>query len=184
MPLKKRFPKEEQGSTYSVINSGRKESGKSGKEPGSSADVLNREILEFRKKRFHSGVFLKKLEAPEDVNTNPVKYPEAIERLVARNCGDNYIFFLKSGHPWARFWAQLKIDIVVIPKSEYVYYLQSILEVDVDHENESQYSNARMKKVFMDKYGFQSDEEVVEFLMCELELKQLMPVEESQSSSG
>lgn len=97
---------------------------------------------------------------------SPLFDEEKMKEVITRNCGKMYWDFLESGHPLARFWVQLRNGLEVIPRTEYVYYIQSILERNV--EDTADLGSSRMKMEFMKKYGFESDEEVEEYLVTVL----------------
>lgn len=130
-------------------------------------------ISYFRLKRLRAGILTdedkecgKKVVSDMDMSAEGVLsndvYENKIKELINRVCGKKYVLFLESGHPLARFWVQLKIGIEVIPKSEYIYYLQSVLDMPVN-EMET-FGTSRMKEAFLKKFGFKDDEEVDEYL--------------------
>jgi hypothetical protein len=142
-------------------------------------DELNDSIENMRRSCFR-GVTCEILADPTHNEPGKSKYADQIEESLRKTCGESYVDFLKSGHPWARFWVQLKAGIVVIPRSEYVKYVQEILEIEVDDAenydgNDATISSGRMKDKFMKKYKFESEEDVEDFLICELALIKLMP---------
>ncbi len=98
---------------------------------------------------------------------SPLFNEEKMKEVITRICGKMYWDFLESGHPLARFWVQLRNGLEVIPRSEYVYYIQSILERAV--EDTADLGSSKMKVEFMKKYGFESDSEVEEYLVTILE---------------
>ncbi len=127
----------------------------------------------FRMKRLRAGILNEgdKMYSPryecfrkqnEEAGLSEDMYESRMKELIEKVCGKKYLDFLESGHPLARFWVQLKIGIEVMPKSEYMYYLQSVLDMPVD-EMET-FGTSKMKDVFMDKFGFLSDEEVEEYM--------------------
>lgn len=92
---------------------------------------------------------------------------ERLRDVIVRCCGRIYWDFLDSGHPLARFWVQLKNGLEVIPRSEYIYYVQSFLGKVGD--SSAALGSSRIKMEFMQKYGFESDGEVEEYLLTILE---------------
>ena len=138
-------------------------------------DKIREQIEDFRKAKFAS-VFLVSLDDEDGVesdDTNPAEGSADVESLsfdeyrfkemLIKHCGKIYWDFLESGHPLARFWVQLKNGIEVIPRSEYVYYIQSLLDKKI--EGTETIGCNKIKQDFMKKYGFESDEEVEEYLV-------------------
>ncbi len=134
-------------------------------------DTIIDHISAFRRQKLRAGIlkendgnfyFNPDLINGADDNLSEDMYESRMKKLIEKVCGNQYLKFLESGSPLARFWVQLKIGIEVIPKSEYMYYLQSVLDMPVA-EMET-FGTSKMKDVFMKKFGFLSDEEVEEYL--------------------
>lgn len=142
-------------------------------------EKIRLQIDVFRKEKFASG-FPISLDAENDaefVDADAAKKSEDVEsnffdedrlkEMLIKHCGKIYCDFLESGHPLARFWVQLKNGIEVIPRSEYIYYIQSLLDKKI--EGAETMCCSKIKMEFMKKYGFESDEEVEEYLVTILE---------------
>jgi len=148
---------------------------------GATMDKIREQIDVFRREKFASGFPVnlnvedgadfdeaeaEPVEKSADVES-PFVDEDRLKEMLIKHCGKIYWDFLESGHPLARFWVQLRNGLEVIPRSEYVYYIQSILEREV--EDKADLGSSKMKLEFMKKYGFESDSEVEEYLVTILE---------------
>ena len=94
---------------------------------------------------------------------------ERVKYLVLKHCGKVYLDLLESGNPLARFWVQLKVCIEVIPTEEYLTYIGMVLGKEIS--DDIAYGNNRMREEFMRKFGFKTDQDVVDYLMKNISKK-------------